>query len=66
MKTINMSKPVLVCGTMPGFVQYTTADGYIGVTIVGEHGRIDEWHPTQVKEITLKEAAEWTIKMLGK
>lgn len=65
-KTLRTDEPVVVLGDMPGFLQYTCADGYMGVSIVGEHGRIDEWHPCQVRKSTMKEVAELTVRHLGK
>jgi hypothetical protein len=42
---------------VPGVVQYLTPDGGAGVMIVGEKGRIDEWHPSQLTPLTPREAA---------
>jgi hypothetical protein len=43
----------------PGIVEYVAADGYIGVRLVGEK-RIDEWHPSQVQPISIKEAVTFS------
>lgn len=47
-------------GDLPGLVKYTCPDGYVGVAIVGEKGRVDEWAPRQLRAITPKEAALMT------
>lgn len=41
---------VVVNGTQVGVVRYTTADGWVGVELAGELGRVDEWNPVQVRE----------------
>lgn len=40
---------VVVNGTHLGVVRYVTADGWLGVELAGELGRVDEWNPVQVR-----------------
>lgn len=49
-------------GGKPGEVKYVCADGMIGVALVGERGRVDEWNPSQVKSVGPKEAAKAATK----
>ena len=49
-------------GGRVGQVKYTTADGRVGVALVNERGRVDEWHPTQVCAVTPEEAAKAVAK----
>jgi hypothetical protein len=51
-------------GGKPGEVAYVCADGMIGVKLVNEGGRIDEWNPVQVQPATPQEAAEAAKKFL--
>lgn len=69
MKTtqIKMDSLVIVAteGGKPGIVKYITASGTYGVALVNEKGRIDEWHPTQVRACTTKEAAKASLKFVA-
>jgi hypothetical protein len=49
-RTMKTGTLVVVNGTQIGVVKYTTADGWVGVELAGERGRVDEWNPVQVKE----------------
>ncbi len=51
-------------GGKPGQVAYVCDDGRIGVALVNERGRVDEWHPTQVRPATPAEAAAEAAKFL--
>jgi hypothetical protein len=46
---IKVGSMVTVEGTKAGIVRYLTPDGYLGIEILGERGRVDEWPAESVK-----------------
>lgn len=51
-------------GGKPGMVTHVCRDGMIGVSLVNEGRRVDEWHPTQVRPVSPKEAAAAAMKFV--
>lgn len=51
-------------GGKPGEVRYVCPDGYVGVALVNERGRVDEWPPAMVRPATPAEAASAAAKFL--
>ncbi len=49
-----------------GVVKYVCADGMIGVNLINEKNRVDEWHPTQVREATVAEAVAKANEFMGR
>lgn len=51
-------------GGKPGVVKEIAPDGMIGVALVNEHGRVDLWHPSQVRAVSATEAASAARKFM--
>jgi len=60
---IKTNDMVAVNNEIPGVVKYITADGWYGVSLAGEHGRVDEWQACQVRKITPEEGGKMAAKL---
>lgn len=66
MKTqIKAGEMVTVYGK-PGIVRYVTADGWFGVAILNENGRVDEWQPCQVEPATPEAAGRLAAALMAR
>jgi hypothetical protein len=58
-------------GGKPGQVRYFERDTFdrngiwVGVALVNEKGRIDEWQPSQVRQVTPEEASRLATRFVN-